>query len=112
MRRITVTASTIGQSNPAELEERVNYRWNGDPAKSEAARTGGRPRQLPDSLRGSPNARREEKEQRYARFCELRKEGADDEKRMSPIDAGAEVGVARRAAARYEKRRLEEGGAP
>ena len=102
MRRITVTASTIGQSNPAELEERVNYRWNGDPAKSEAARTGGRPRQLPESLRGSPNARREEKEERYARFCELREKG------IGKIAAGAEVGIERRAAARYEKRRLEE----
>jgi hypothetical protein len=38
-RRITVTASTIGQANPAELEGRKNYSWNGDPAKSEAART-------------------------------------------------------------------------
>jgi hypothetical protein len=39
VRRIIVTASTLGQSNPAELEGRRNYTWNGDPAKSEAART-------------------------------------------------------------------------
>ena len=102
MRRITVTASTIGQSNPAEVEGRRNYRWNGDPAKSEAARTGGAARRIPDSLSGSPSARRREKEERYARFCQLRDDG------MGPIAAGAEVGIERRAAARYEKRRLEE----
>jgi hypothetical protein len=103
-RRITVTASTLGQANPAEVEGRKPYKWNGDPAKSEAARTAGRPRQVPESLRGSPNARREEREERYARFCELRDEG------MGKIAAGAEVGIERRAAARYEKQRLEEGG--
>ena len=104
MRRITVTASTIGQSNPAVDSGMSYYQWNGDPAKSEAARTGGPARQIPESLSGSPSARHAEREERYARFCELRKKG------MGKIAAGAEVGVERRAAARYEKQRLEEGG--
>ena len=101
MRRIEVTASTIGRANPAEIEGRKNYTWNGDPAKSEAARTG-TPGRIPDSLSGSPSARRREKEERYARFCQLRDEG------VGKIAAGAEVGIERRAAARYEKQRLEE----
>src|SRR5690348_7505301 len=39
LRRIEVTYSTMGQSNPAHLAERKDYTWRGDPAKSEAART-------------------------------------------------------------------------
>jgi len=105
VRRIEVTYSTMGQSNPAHVAERKDYAWNGDPAKSEAARTARRPRPVPESLRGNPSRRREEKEKRYAEFCEHRKNGVD----VRP--AGALVGVERRAAARYEKRRREELGA-
>lgn len=39
MRRIEVTYSTMGQSSPASAGEGGWYRWNGDPDKSEAART-------------------------------------------------------------------------
>ena len=104
MKRITVTASTMGQSSPASIGEHKDYEWSGDPAKSEAARTGGTPGRIPDSLSGSPSARRREKEERYKRFCELRKKG------IGKIAAGAEVGIESRAAARYEKQWLEEGG--
>src|SRR6185312_16802978 len=75
VRRIEVTYSTMGQSNPAHVAERKDYAWRGDPAKSEAARTARRPRPVPESLRGNPSRRREEKEKRYAEFCEHRKNG-------------------------------------
>ena len=100
MRRIEVTYSTMGQSSRAALGERKDYAWNGDPAKSEAARTGGVRRIEP--LRGSPRKRALERIERYTRFCQLRDEG------LSPLDAGREVGVERRAASRYEKQRREE----
>ena len=105
MRRIEVTYSTMGQSSPAGAGTGGGYKWNGDPDKSEAARTGGGTRRVPESLRGSPSARREERNQRYKRYCQLRDQG------VGKFAAGAEVGVERRAAARYEKQRLEEGGA-
>jgi hypothetical protein len=39
---ITVTYSTMGQANPHQLGADRDYVWNGDPAKSEAARKAGR----------------------------------------------------------------------
>lgn len=42
MRRIEITYSTMGQGNPYHVGDRRDYTWNGDPAKSEAARKGGR----------------------------------------------------------------------
>jgi len=101
LRKIEITASPLGQGNPYHVGEHKNYRWRGDPAKSEAARAAG-PRRARDSATAAPNVRRAEKQQRYERFCQLRDEG------MDVIPAGREVGVERRAAARYEKQRREE----
>ena len=106
MRSITVTATTMGQSTPATAAEGGGYRWRKIPGwvpNDPRLRGNTEPRRpSPQSLRGSPEVRREERAKRYARFCQLRDEG------MDVIPAGAEVGIERRAAARYEKQRREE----
>jgi hypothetical protein len=94
-RRITVTMTTTGSVTPGFEELRKDYVY------------GGKQPHVPDASgrHRTPTAaaaRAEEREDRYRRFCELRKKG------VGKIAAGAEVGIARRAAARYEKQRLEE----
>jgi len=100
VKRIEVTYSTMGQGNPYQVGEHKDYVWRGDPAKSEATRTGG----TPEPLRGSPAARRAERIERYERFCQLRDQG------VAVAPAGREVGVERKAAARYERQRKDEAG--
>jgi hypothetical protein len=99
-RRITVTMTTTGSVTPGFEELRKDYVY------------GGKQPHVPDASgrHRTPTAaaaRAEEREERYRRFCELRK-GVDGKEGMGKIAAGAEVGIARRAAARYEKQRLEE----
>jgi hypothetical protein len=100
---IRITASTLGQANPYK---ETSYYYRGDPTRTGGSRhyQGGKEqrRQVPEALRGAPSARAQDRAVRYKRFCELREQG------MGKIAAGAEVGVERRAAARYEKQRLEE----
>jgi hypothetical protein len=94
-RRITVTMTTTGSVTPGFEELRKDYVYGGK--QPHVPDTSGRHR-TPTAAA----ARAEEREERYRRFCELRKKG------VGKIAAGAEVGIARRAAARYEKQRLEE----
>ena len=111
MRRIEVTYSTMGQSSRASTATGGWYVWNGDPGKSEAARTGARVGK-PDGGPGSTSR----KQQRVDDFAAaLRELGYDawTAPKAAVIEAGTRVGVGEDTARGYrnelKRRSLEDG---
>jgi hypothetical protein len=98
-----VTYSTIGQANPAELEGRKDYRWNGDPDKSEAARTGGGDRKVRPGSAGEVNATRREKrlDEFAGALAALGYPDPWDAADAAVIEAGKRAGVGDRTAKSY-----------
>jgi hypothetical protein len=85
---IKVVMTTMGQANPAHVSERKDYKWNGDPGKSEAARTA-RPE-------GAP-AVTEERAKRLEEFAGYLDQG------LTAVQAGRLLGVEPRTARTYER---------
>jgi hypothetical protein len=103
MRRITVTASTIGQSNPSQVSEGKPYRYRGDPSWTPGD---ARYRQnIPAHQLAGGEARAERREKRITEFvAALAELGVTDPWHAdnSPfIAAGRKVGVGEKTALSY-----------
>lgn len=88
MRRIEVTYSTMGQSSPASAGKGGWYRWNGDPGKSEEART---------ARAGRACGITEERAKRLEEFGEYLDQG------LSAVQAGRLLGIQPSTARHYER---------
>ena len=75
MRQITVTYSTIGQASPASVGNGGHYRWNGDPDKSEAARTAAPRQSAHKASAASATSAKNAMNRRLALYCAARDKG-------------------------------------
>lgn len=122
MRSITVTATTMGQGNPAHVDERKNYRFRGDPdwpanrsryedggdlACRRAANAGGEV---------GAEARRRRLAEFTAALADLGEPDPEEAPNAKVIEAGKRVGVTAKTAKAYRtalrKQRLREEAAP
>jgi len=93
MRRITVTASTIGQANPSQVSESKPYRYRGDPSW-----TPGDPRYKEEPARlGRLPGLTEDRAKRLEEFAGYLDQG------LNAVQAGRLLGIKPSTARHYER---------
>jgi hypothetical protein len=92
VRRITVTASTIGQANPSQVSESKPYRYNGDPDW-----TPGDARYKEEPAPGHAAGLTRERAKRLEEFGEYLDQG------LNAVQAGRLLGIQPSTARHYER---------
>jgi hypothetical protein len=95
VKRITVTASTIGQQNASQVSLSGGYRYKGRPGWpfDPASRDGGG---VIEGPKGGAKVRAQERERRSDEYGKLRDQG------VPKAEAAERIGVQRKTGARYE----------